>query len=212
MKHPVLYSFRRCPYAMRARMTLLYVSITVEIREVFLGNKPQAMLELSAKGTVPVLLDGDLILDESVDIMRWALQQSDPQQWLRADLQADTEALIAENDGRFKMALDQYKYWDRFPAESQQYYRQQGEEFLLKLDQLLQANQYLLADTPTLADIAIFPFIRQFAFVDKDWFDQSSYQRLQQWLHYFIDSPLFNQVMHKYPPWQPQDSARFFPS
>ncbi|MDP6199076.1 MAG: glutathione S-transferase, partial [Porticoccaceae bacterium] len=205
MIYPVLYSFRRCPYAMRARMTLLYASITVEIREVFLGNKPQALLEVSSKETVPVLLCDGQVLDESLDIMLWALRRSDPQQWLRADLQDTTLALVAENDGSFKTALDQYKYWDRFPAESQQYYRLQGERFLSKLDQLLQANQYLLADSPTLADIAIFPFIRQFAFVDKAWFDQSSYQHLRRWLHYFIESPLFAQAMHKYPAWQPQD-------
>ena len=193
-------------------MTLLYASITVEIREVFLGNKPQALLEVSSKATVPVLLCDGQVLDESLDIMLWALRLSDPQQWLRADLQDTTLALVAENDGSFKTALDQYKYWDRFPAESQQYYRLQGERFLSKLDQLLQVNQYLLADSPTLADIAIFPFIRQFAFVDKTWFDQSSYQHLRQWLHYFMESPLFAQAMHKYPAWQPQDTARFFPS
>ena len=193
-------------------MTLLYASITVEIREVFLGNKPQALLEVSSKATVPVLLCDGQVLDESLDIMLWALRRSDPQQWLRADLQDTTLALVAENDGSFKTALDQYKYWDRFPAESQQYYRLQGERFLSKLDQLLQVNQYLLADSPTLADIAIFPFIRQFAFVDKTWFDQSSYQHLRQWLYYFMESPLFAQVMHKYPAWQPQDTARFFPS
>ena len=114
-------------------MTLLYASITVEIREVFLGNKPQALLEVSSKATVPVLLCDGQVLDESLDIMLWALRLSDPQQWLRADLQDTTLALVAENDGSFKTALDQYKYWDRFPAESQQYYRLQGERFLSKL-------------------------------------------------------------------------------
>lgn len=208
---PILYSFRRCPYAMRARMALRRASITVELREVSLGDKPQAMLELSAKGTVPVLLANKLMLDESLDIMYWAMEQADPGQWLDADLQARTESLIYENDGSFKTHLDQYKYWDRFPAQSQQYYRQQGETFLVKLEQLLQLNKYLLADRPTLADIAVFPFVRQFAFVDKHWFDNSDYSQLQRWLQEFLESPLFIQSMDKLLPWQPEDPPRFFP-
>jgi glutathione S-transferase len=208
---PILYSFRRCPYAMRARMALRRASITVELREVSLGDKPQAMLELSAKGTVPVLLANKLMLDESLDIMYWAMDQADPGQWLYADLQVRTETLIHENDGSFKTHLDQYKYWDRFPAQSQQYYRKQGETFLVKLEQLLQVNQYLLADRPTFADIAVFPFVRQFAFVDKHWFDNSGYSQLQRWLQEFLESPLFIQSMDKLPPWQPEDPPRFFP-
>ena len=208
---PILYSFRRCPYAMRARMALRRASITVELREVSLGDKPKALLELSPKGTLPVLLADELMLDESLDIMYWAIGQADPGQWLDADLQARTESLISENDGSFKSHLDQYKYWDRFPAQSQQYYRQQGETFLLKLEQLLQANQYLLADRPTLADIAVFPFVRQFAFVDKHWFDNAGYSQLQLWLQGFLESPLFIQSMDKQPPWQPGDQPRFFP-
>lgn len=208
---PILYSFRRCPYAMRARMALRRASITVELREVFLGDKPQAMLELSTKGTVPVLLADKLMLDESLDIMYWAMEQADPEQWLDADLQTRTESLIHENDGSFKIHLDQYKYWDRFPAQSQQYYRQQGEIFLVKLEQLLQLNKYLLADRPTLADIAVFPFVRQFAFVDKHWFDNSDYGQLQRWLQGFLESPLFIQCMDKLPPWQPEDQPRLFP-
>jgi glutathione S-transferase len=208
---PILYSFRRCPYAMRARMALRRASITVELREVSLDDKPQAMLELSAKGTVPVLLANKLMLDESLDIMYWAMDQADPGQWLYADLQVRTETLIHENDGSFKTHLDQYKYWDRFPAQSQQYYRKQGETFLVKLEQLLQVNQYLLADRPTFADIAVFPFVRQFAFVDKHWFDNSGYSQLQRWLQEFLESPLFIQSMDKLPPWQPEDPPRFFP-
>ena len=192
-------------------MALRRASITVELREVSLGDKPQAMLELSAKGTVPVLLANKLMLDESLDIMYWAMDQADPGQWLDADLQARTESLIYENDGSFKTHLDQYKYWDRFPAQSQQYYRQQGEIFLVKLEQLLQLNKYLLADRPTLADIAVFPFVRQFAFVDKHWFDNSDYSQLQRWLQEYLESPLFIQSMDKLPPWQPEDPPRFFP-
>ena len=192
-------------------MALRRASITVELREVSLGDKPQAMLELSAKGTVPVLLANKLMLDESLDIMYWAMEQADPGQWLDADLQVRTESLIYENDGSFKTHLDQYKYWDRFPAQSQQYYRKQGETFLVKLEQLLQVNQYLLADRPTFADIAVFPFVRQFAFVDKHWFDNSGYSQLQRWLQEFLESPLFIQSMDKLPPWQPEDPPRLFP-
>lgn len=209
---PILYSFRRCPYAMRARMTLCAASITVDLREVFLREKPEEMLYLSAKGAVPVLAFDEMVLEQSLDIMYWALDQSDPEGWLRKDLAEQTQALIDKNDGCFKTHLDHYKYSDRYPAESQQHYREQGEEFLALLEANLQQHSYLLADTPTLVDIAIFPFIRQFAFVDKDWFDGSQYQRLQQWLKYFLESPLFLQSMVKQPPWRTGDQPRYFPT
>lgn len=209
---PVLYSFRRCPYAIRARMTLLYASITVELREVFLADKPQTMLALSSKGRVPVLQLADQVVDESIDVMLWALGQSDPDSWLRQDLQSQTLTLIAENDGPFKTHLDYYKYWDRYPQQPQAFYRQQGEEFLASLDRLLAANTFLLADQPTMVDIAIFPFIRQFAFVDKLWFDQAPYSHLQRWLDYFLKSPLFLGSMEKAAAWQLGDRPRLFPS
>ena len=208
---PVLYSFRRCPYAMRARMTLRCASITVELREVFLAAKPHEMLNLSSKGTVPVLNLADQVIDESIDVMHWALQQSDPESWLREDLKCQTNALVEENDGSFKSHLDHYKYWDRYPAESQSHYRQQAEAFLSKLESLLEANQFLLADQPTFADIAIFPFIRQFAFVDKAWFDQGPYKHLQRWLAHFLESPLFLLSMNKQPAWQAGDKPKLFP-
>ncbi|MGB2359845.1 MAG: glutathione S-transferase [Porticoccaceae bacterium] len=209
---PVLYSFRRCPYAIRARMSLHCASITVELREVFLANKPEAMLALSSKGTVPVLQLADQVLDESLDVMRWALGQSDPENWLRQELQDQTAALIETNDGPFKVYLDHYKYWDRYPAESQETYRERAEEFLTQLESLLTANTFLLASRPTMADIAIFPFIRQFAFVDKPWFDQSPYSQLKHWLDYFLNSPHFMGSMKKMPAWQPGDSSQLFPS
>ena len=208
---PVLYSFRRCPYAIRARMSLHYASITVELREVFLADKPDAMLALSSKGTVPVLQLPDQVLHESLDVMHWALRQSDPEHWLRHELQDQTAALIETNDGPFKTHLDHYKYWDRYPAESQATYRQRAEEFLIQLETLLTSHRFLLADRPTLADIAIFPFIRQFAFVDKPWFDQSAYSQLQNWLDYFLNSSHFMGSMKKMPAWQPGDQTRLFP-
>lgn len=193
-------------------MTLCYASITVELREVFLADKPAPMLTLSAKGTVPVLQLDTQILEESLDIMHWALQQADPEHWLRPELMVQTQTLIEENDNSFKTQLDRYKYWDRYPAQTQEYYRQQAEKFLMKLDGLLMARPFLLADSATLADVAIFPFIRQFAFVDKAWFDQSSYNNVQQWLKYFLNSSLFMQSMEKCSPWQVGDNAKFFPA
>jgi len=209
---PILYSFRRCPYAMRARMTLCRGIIAVDLREVSLRAKPRAMLAISDSATVPVLqLPDQSVLNESLDIMHWALAQSDPDQWLDSSSSALSADLIAENDCSFKADLDRYKYWDRFPAESQQDYRGAAEVFLRKLETLLADNPYLLGQTVGITDIAIFPFIRQFAFVDKDWFDQAPYPRLQQWLAGFLSSPLFAQAMVKYPVWEEGNETLVFP-
>ena len=203
---PILYSFRRCPYAIRARMTIAYASITLELREVALANKPQAMLAISPKGTVPVLQLRDRVIDESLEVMRWALNQSDPEDWLAFDNQQDHSTLIEQNDNEFKGWLDKYKYWDRFPQQSQQDYRVKAENFLLKLEQRLQHNIYLFGDNMCMADIAIFPFIRQFAYVDKPWFDNADYPSVQRWLTQFLQSKLFQQVMLKQAVWQQSDN------
>jgi glutathione S-transferase len=188
-------------------MALLYASINLELREVLLKAKPEKMLAISSKGTVPVLELADArVLDESYDIIRWALEQSDPQNWLSADLDTAISDLIARNDGQFKTDLDHYKYWERFPAESQEQYRGRGELFLAELEVLLTRQPYLLAERITLADIALFPFIRQFAYVDKDWFDQSPYPKLRAWLEQLLMSELFLAAMKKSPPWQDGDS------
>jgi glutathione S-transferase len=206
-KLPILYSFRRCPYAMRARMALLYTSINLELREVLLKAKPEKMLAVSAKGTVPVLeLPDAQVLDESYEIMRWALDRVDPEHWWSADLAPAIDDLIARNDGQFKNDLDHYKYWQRFPAESQEQYRARGELFLAELEVLLTRQSYLLAERITLADIALFPFVRQFASVDKHWFDQSPYPKLRSWLEQLVNSDLFLTAMRKSPPWQDGDS------
>lgn len=196
---PVLYSYRRCPYAMRARMALSYAGIVVEIREVSLRQKPVHMLQVSPKGTVPVLVlpDGQVI-DQSLDIMQWALQQHDIDGWLSADPQ-HVALLIAENDGSFKKHLDRYKYADRFPEHSAEYYRAQGELFLEKLEQYLQKNNFLSGSAISFADIAIFPFIRQFAAVDNGWFESSDYIKLKSWLQYLVETELFERVMVKHP-------------
>ena len=212
--YPVLYSFRRCPYAMRARLALVYAGIKVELREVQLANKPQALLAASAKATVPVLvLDDDSIIDESLDIMRWALSQHDPDHWLTESLdkQTLTETLIQHNDVEFKTQLDHYKYSDRFPQHTSEQYRKRGEVFLAALERQLNQQQYLIGDHATLADYAIFPFIRQFAHVDKNWFDQAAYPRLQKWLSNLLESPLFVTSMNKYAVWNTDDTAKLFP-
>ncbi len=208
MSSNILYSFRRCPYAMRARMAIAVSGIKVELREVVLRDKPQALLELSPKATVPVLQTNEgTIIDESLDIMHWALQQSDPENWL-AIIDHD---LITNNDGDFKHWLDRYKYADRYPKQSEQFFRQQGEKTLFRLEQCLIKTRYLSSQSITLTDIALFPFIRQFAFVDINWFEQTPYPNLQNWLNTFISSPLFIRVMKKYPPWQKESDPVIFP-
>lgn len=196
---PILYSYRRCPYAMRARMALSYAGIAVEVREISLKDKPAHMLQVSPKATVPVLVlpDGQVI-DQSLQIMQWALQQQDADGWLSADPQ-HTALLIAENDGSFKQNLDRYKYAIRFPEHSAADYRQQGELFLAKLELHLQQNSFLLSNKISLADIAIFPFIRQFAAVDSDWFASADYTKLKSWLQHLVESELFQGAMLKYP-------------
>ncbi|MHA6139220.1 glutathione S-transferase [Pseudomonas mohnii] len=195
-----LYSFRRCPYAMRARMALHYSGVEVSIVEVSLKAKPAEMLALSSKGTVPVLDVDGRVIDESLEIMRWALAQNDPQDWLLKDDaqgQLTIAALIEENDQAFKVQLNRYKYAERYPEQPMAFYRAEGEVFLRKLDEMLEGHACLLADHPSLADVALMPFVRQFAHVDREWFAQTPYRRLQAWLQGFIESQLFTSIMAK---------------
>lgn len=202
---PVLYSFRRCPYAIRARMAIKTSGIPVHLREIELRNKPQAMLQCSAKGTVPVLVLADgSVIDESRDVMTWALSINDPEQWLPKQnqaLYAEINSLLDVNDFAFKSHLDHYKYADRYPEFPETYYRTQGEQFIADLEDRLNKQQFLAGDRASMADIGIFPFIRQFANVDADWFYQSRYRKLQHWLDSFLKSQAFNVVMDKYKPW-----------
>ncbi|WP_293265004.1 glutathione S-transferase [Neptunomonas sp.] len=201
---PILYSFRRCPYAMRARLAITNSKINVELREVILKDKPAALLALSPKGTVPVLqlVEGQ-VLEESIDIMYWALQHHDPDQWLPPLLIESIKALIQENDDEFKFWLDRYKYADRHPEHSSEFYRTHCECWFVKLENLLVTNKgFLLADHYTLADMALFPFVRQCAHVDREWFLQTPYIHLQAWLDTLIGSPLFTTVMQKHPQWK----------
>ena len=208
-KLPILYSFRRCPYAIRARLAIKISNIDVELREVKLSNKPAEMLVSSPKGTVPVLvLSTGAVIDESKEIMEWALNQADPNNWLTNDAAVLKEVnyLIDFNDYEFKKYLDLYKYAVRYPEKSAEYYRQQGEVFLEKLERKLNETQFILKDEITFVDMAVFPFIRQFAFVDKDWFDKSQYKKLNIWLELLLKTSLFNDVMNKYPLWPSENN------
>ncbi|WP_460135761.1 glutathione S-transferase [Pseudomonas sp. S1_E04] len=196
MNEALLYSFRRCPYAMRARLALRYAGVAVRIVEVSLKAKPAEMLALSPKGTVPVLSVDGQVIDESLAIMQWALAQNDPDDWLLQGNPA-TLALIAENDQGFKHHLNRYKYAERYPEQPMVFYRAEGEVFLQRLEALLTERDYLLADHLSLADVALAPFVRQFAHVDREWFAATPYRRLQAWLQRFLQSPLFIAVMAK---------------
>ncbi|MDR0281408.1 MAG: glutathione S-transferase [Paucimonas sp.] len=192
----ILYSFRRCPYAMRARLALRYAGIAVQIEEVSLKAKPAEMLALSPKGTVPVLSVEGRVLEESLEIMRWALGENDPQGWLLGGDRRIDE-LIARNDSEFKVHLNHYKYAERYPEQSREHYRQQAEVILADLERRLGEQRYLLAEHPTLADAALMPFIRQFAGVEPQWFAEAPYPRLRAWLQGWLESELFKAIMAK---------------
>jgi len=208
---PILYTFRRCPYAIRARMAIAVSGVSIEHREIALRNKPQALLAISSKGTVPVLQLADgRVIEQSLDIMLWALAFNDPQQWLQSEhsLPDTAKALIDTNDGPFKFWLDRYKYADRYPEYPAEHYREQAEEFLQYLEQLLGLQEYLLGARLSFADMAIFPFIRQLAAVDKIWFAASDYVRVRRWLDERLASDLFLEQMVKRDCWVPPDKLR----
>lgn len=197
---PLLFSFRRCPFAIRARLAIKVSGVEVDTHEVSLRAKPKEMLECSPKGTVPVLKFADgRVLEQSLDIMQWALSLNDPEHWLDSDPRTSAEimTLIKENDESFKPALDLYKYAVRFPEHSEAYYREQAEPFLAELNTRLSQDGYLLGGRYTLADMAIFPFIRQFSNVNPDWFYASRYQYLIAWLDRLTGSDLFQNIMQK---------------
>jgi glutathione S-transferase len=214
---PILYSFRRCPYAMRARLALAVSQQPHELREVVLRNKPADMLAASPKGTVPVLvLPGGEVIEESLGIMRWALTRHDPAQWLSPPQasQQEMDALIAVNDGDFKRHLDRYKYPNRYPQESEDdvagfalKHRSEAAHWLAQLNDRL-ALGWLLGAQASLADMAILPFVRQFAHIDADWFALQPWPRLKAWLAAFEGSDLYAGVMAKHAPWEPAAAQR----
>lgn len=198
---PILYSFRRCPYAMRARMAIAVSGQEVEHREVVLKDKPAAMLEASPKGTVPVLVLPDgTVIDESLAVMDWALGERDPEGW-RAPLDEDGLSLIAENDRTFKRALDRYKYPNRYGDVDPLEHRALGLDFLRRLEGRLAEAPYLCGDRFSYADAAIAPFVRQFANVDRDWFDGAGLSHVPGWLDGILESERFSRVMEKHPKW-----------
>jgi glutathione S-transferase len=197
MTAPLLYTFRRCPYAIRARLAIAAAGVEVREHEVALREKPAAMLAISPKGTVPVLQLADgRTLEESLDIMRWALAINDPENWLRGDV-PEAHTLIETNDGAFKQALDRYKYANRFPEQPASAYRDTASTFLHTLNAQLSVSRFLCGDHATLADAAIFPFVRQFAAVNRGWFEASEFGKLIVWLREWEASALFAGVMRK---------------
>ena len=209
---PILYSFRRCPYAMRARMALAASGAEVMLREVLLKDKPAELLAASPKATVPVLVLSDgRVIEESLDVMQWVLEHHDPLGWLEsAALDSDW---IIECDGDFKHWLDRYKYADRYPEHSAEDYRQKAESFIQKLEDQLSVSDWVGGDAANAVDVALFPFIRQFAGVDPSWWQQAPYPKVRQWLENWLNSALFSAIMAKYPRWESgQPGERFPPS
>lgn len=208
---PILYSFRRCPYAMRARMAIAASGTEVSLREVLLRDKPRELLAASSKATVPVLVLPDgRVIEESLDVMRWALKANDPQGWLK-------EAEIASEwiqtcDGEFKHWLDRYKYADRYPEYPATTYRKNAETFLAKVEGALSNSSGITSDTPSVVDVALFPFIRQFAGVDPEWWREAPYPCTRRWLERWLDGELFLITMQKYSQWKSGDSGEIFPA
>ena len=208
MTQPILYSLQNCPYAMRARLAILMSQQSVLIRAIGMKNKPAEMLALSPKGTVPVLVlsteSGTQIIDESLDIMLWALNLSDPDNLLYAeDATALPEMLtiINENDQQFKPNLERYKRAKRFHGDDEEACRLQCEPFIQALEQRLSQHPFLMGATPSLLDFALLPFVRQFSRVNKQLYRQGSYTHLQKWLNHHLQSQLFAKAMLKYPLW-----------
>ena len=194
---PILYSFRRCPYAMRARLALAVSGVRHERREVKLAAKPAEMLEASPKGTVPVLVLPDgTVIDESLDIMHWALRRHDPEGWL----ERHDPALIAANDGPFKHDLDRYKYPERHGSDAAAH-RASALEFLGALNERLANQDNLCGASAGLTDAAIFPFVRQFAAVEPEWFNAKPWPNLKGWLARHLASARFSAIMERHAPW-----------
>ena len=205
---PILYSIRRCPYAIRARMALCYSGIRVELREVVLSNKPTDFLAVSPKGTVPDLTFDGEVVEESLDIMLWCLERNDPKGWLE-DIE-EAKALIEINDTLFKPHLDGYKYAGKNSERVKQIHRSAAEEVIADLDVCLANRSFLLGNEPSLPDFALMPFIRQFANVDLGWFEAQPYPQLQRWLRVLLGSEIFIRAMVKYRPWERGDSVTVF--
>ncbi|WP_136660298.1 glutathione S-transferase [Nitratireductor sp. XY-223] len=210
---PILYSFRRCPYAMRARMALRASGTPVELREVVLRDKAPEFLAASPSATVPTLVAADGgVIDESLDIMLWALCMNDPEGWLAPEAGAldDMLALIEHIDGPFKQSLDRYKYDTRHPDRDRLEERGKAAAELVALEDRLAESGWLFGGRPSLADMAILPFVRQFANTDRAWFDGEDWPTLKAWLEAFEQSDRFQAIMDKYPQWAAGDPVTVF--
>ena len=210
---PILYSFRRCPFAIRTRMSLVEAGINVELREVLLKDKPVEMLNVSPKGTVPVLInssENDEVLDESLDIMVWALKRGRTD-WLAGPVGLERQLeMIRDFESRFKPLLDSYKYHDASKEFTVEYYRNQGMKEIEELETALSTSAYLLGDRPRLFDVAVMPFIRQFAHVELDWFNDQDVPSLHRWLQDWLQCEEFKLVMKKYQAWKPGHELTVF--
>lgn len=209
MSKPILWTFRRCPYAMRARLAIASAGIDCELREILLRDKPKKFLETSPKGTVPVLDMHSVVIDESLDVMKFALEKNDPDGWL--EMPAKGHDLIAEVDGPFKTALDRYKYTSRYKDAATEVEREKAAVTLRKFNDVLATSKYFMGDRITLADMATVTFVRQYANTDRAWFDSQPWPHLIRWLEEFLNSDRFKAIMIKYPPWQPSDAPTPFP-
>jgi glutathione S-transferase len=205
---PILYSFRRCPYAIRARWALLSSNVDVELREVVLKDKPHEFLSVSNSGTVPCLQLKDKIIDESIDIMIWALRKNDPDCWL--DMPTEGYRLIDEVEKKFKPNLDKTKYATRYPQNDSQVSKSLAIDYLIDLDKKIKGD-FLFGKQPTLVDVAIFPFVRQFANIDLNWFNQFGWKKLKHWLEAFVESKMFDKSQKKFVQWRPDADPVFFP-
>lgn len=210
--HPILYSLRNCPFAMRARLAIFKSRLPFELRDIVLSNKPKAMLNASPKGTVPVLVlkNGDepiRVIDESFDIMLWALQTSDPDNLLSQTPKPSEEKLhnmcsfITTFDNEFKTCLEQYKCAKRYHEDNLLEYRQACEVYIQRIEARLQQHTFIMSNKESLVDIALLPFIRQFAKVERQWYLQAPYPKLRQWLNHYLQSPMFTKIMTKHPLW-----------
>ena len=207
---PILYSFRRCPYAMRARMALVASGAVVELREVLLKAKPPELLAASPKATVPVLVLSDgRVVEESLDVMQWALERSDPLSWLEGAA-LDSE-WISECDSDFKHWLDRYKYAERYPEHTADEYRNNAEVFIQKLEDRLSVSDWMGGEAAHAVDVALFPFIRQLAGVDPSWWQSAPYPSVRRWLENWLNSALFSAIMVKYPRWESGGAGERFP-
>ena len=212
-KYPTLYSFRRCPYAMRARLALRLCKIQCTIREISLKAKNSEFLRVSPKATVPVLvLPNGEVLEESLDIIYWSLDQNDPSKLkINNQLAKKTYKLIELFDTEFKFHLDRYKYSSRYNIKNSQVHRDKARGILVQINTMLEGNNYIWGNNISLLDISILPFVRQFRIADKEWFDDNlGLKNVNNWLNIFLNSDLLESIMKKYKVWEIDDPVTLF--